>query len=70
MGSEFYLITGTSRGIGEALARRLVADGQTVLGVSRSRPEGLSSDRYHHLSFDLSDTAGCRIRARWRRRSI
>jgi len=58
MADEFYLITGTSRGIGEALARRLVADGHTVLGVSRSRPQALDNAGYHHLAFDLSDTAG------------
>jgi benzil reductase ((S)-benzoin forming) len=57
MGSEFYLITGTSRGIGEALARKLLAEGHRVLGLSRSRPGALVSERYHHLSFDLSDTS-------------
>jgi benzil reductase ((S)-benzoin forming) len=58
MGSEFYLVTGTSRGIGRALAQKILAEGQTVLGVSRSRPEGVNGERYHHLSLDLSETTG------------
>lgn len=57
MGSGFYLITGTSRGIGKALAQKIVKEGNTVLGVSRSQPDVLKSEEYHHLSFDLSETS-------------
>lgn len=57
MENGFFLITGTSRGIGEALAKRILADGHTVLGVARSRSASLDSTGYHHLSFDLTDTA-------------
>jgi benzil reductase ((S)-benzoin forming) len=53
----FFLITGTSRGIGEALARKILEKGNTVLGISRSRSDKLNSTRYHHLSFDLADTS-------------
>jgi len=57
MGNGFFIITGTSRGIGEALAKKVLEEGHTVLGVSRNRSEKLHSPQYHHLSFDLSDTA-------------
>ncbi len=57
MAHGFFLITGTSRGIGEALAQKILEEGHTVLGVSRNRSEALKSSAYHHLAFDLSDTA-------------
>jgi len=57
MENGFFLITGTSRGIGEALAKELLEKGNTVLGVSRNRSEILDSENYHHLSVDLTDTS-------------
>jgi len=57
MESGFFLITGTSRGIGEALAQKILEKGNTVLGVSRNRSDALKSTRYYHLSFDLTDTS-------------
>lgn len=54
MKNGFFLITGTSRGIGEALAHELLDAGHTVLGVSRRRSEALDSPRYHHHSADLT----------------
>jgi len=57
MENGFFLITGTSRGIGEALAQKLLEEGHTVLGVSRNRSGALESTKYYHLSFDLSATA-------------
>jgi benzil reductase ((S)-benzoin forming) len=57
MENGFYLITGTSRGIGEALANTLLEKGNTVLGVSRDRSDILNSTKYYHLSFDLTDTS-------------
>jgi benzil reductase ((S)-benzoin forming) len=56
MENGFFLITGTSRGIGEALTRKLLEKGNTVLGVSRSPSDTLRSTKYHHLSFDLAYT--------------
>jgi benzil reductase ((S)-benzoin forming) len=53
----FFLITGTSRGIGEALAQKLLETGNTVLGVSRNRSDTLKSKNYYHLSFDLTETS-------------
>jgi benzil reductase ((S)-benzoin forming) len=55
MTNGFFLITGTSKGIGEAIARKILGKGHTVLGVSRTRPENLESPKYHHLAFDLTD---------------
>ncbi len=56
MENGFYLITGTSRGIGETLAQALLEQGQTVLGVARSQSNKLTSSNYHHIRFDLSNT--------------
>jgi benzil reductase ((S)-benzoin forming) len=53
----FFLITGTSQGIGEALAQKVLEKGHTVLGVSRKQSSILTSTNYHHLSFDLADTS-------------
>jgi benzil reductase ((S)-benzoin forming) len=57
MKDGFFLITGTSKGIGEALAQKVLAKGNTVLGVSRTQSDMLRSTKYHHLSFDLTDTS-------------
>jgi benzil reductase ((S)-benzoin forming) len=56
MENGFFLITGASRGIGEALAKKILENRNTVLGVSRNRSNRLKSTRYYHLSFDLTDT--------------
>ena len=57
MENGFFLITGTSRGIGRALAQKISEKGHTVLGVSRSRSDTLKSTKYFHLEFDLTDTS-------------
>ncbi len=57
MKNGFFLITGTSKGIGEALATNLLAHHNTVLGVARGQSEVLKHSRYHHLPFDLADTS-------------
>ena len=56
MGTGFYLITGTSRGIGEALTQKILLEGNTVLGVSRNMSVNIKSPNYYHFSFDLTDT--------------
>lgn len=56
MHNRFFLITGTSRGIGEALAKKVLREGHTVLGVARKRSDALISANYFHLSYDLADT--------------
>jgi NAD(P)-dependent dehydrogenase (short-subunit alcohol dehydrogenase family) len=47
------LVIGNSDGIGLALTRRLLADGMTVLGVSR-RAAPIDSAAYRHLVIDVS----------------
>jgi benzil reductase ((S)-benzoin forming) len=57
MKNGFFLITGTSRRIGEALAQRLLGEGHMVLGVSRNQSDDLRSSKYYHLSIDLTETS-------------
>lgn len=52
-----YLLTGTSRGLGRALAVHLLeAPDATVLGVAR-QPATLEHPRYQHFTLDLADAA-------------
>ena len=48
------IITGTSSGIGEELARQLLQRGWDVVGIAR-RAVSLDSPRYAHCSLDLED---------------
>lgn len=57
MKNGFFLITGTSRGIGEALALKILQEGYTVLGISRNLSDSLRSPNYYHLSLDLTETS-------------
>lgn len=57
MGNGFFLITGTSKGIGEALTERILQDDNTVLGISRNQSATLNSTNYYHLSYDLTNTS-------------
>lgn len=57
MKNGFFLITGTSKGIGAAVAQKILQEGHTVLGVSRNHSDLLTSPNYHHLSFDLTETS-------------
>tara|TARA_R110001583_G_scaffold111063_2_gene260130 strand:+ start:6355 stop:7035 length:681 start_codon:yes stop_codon:yes gene_type:complete len=53
-----YLITGTSSGLGEGIALKLVKEQKKVIGISTSdkiNNELLESKFYHHLTLDLSD---------------
>jgi benzil reductase ((S)-benzoin forming) len=53
---NYYYITGTSRGIGKALAELLLKDNQNfVTGISRTNP--INHSNYRHVQLDLSDTA-------------
>ncbi len=48
------LITGSSRGIGHALALHFLDQGDTVIGCSRSDC-ALRQDNYHHFQVDISN---------------
>lgn len=62
---DYFIITGSSRGIGEALTRRLIAKGNTLFAVSRTMNEDLvelASSlnvplHYHEADLSVSDEA-------------
>lgn len=54
LSNRTILVTGASRGIGLATCHRLLNSGANVIGVSRSRPEELSSEIIH-IPLDLSE---------------
>ncbi|MCE4555139.1 SDR family NAD(P)-dependent oxidoreductase [Roseateles cellulosilyticus] len=49
---QLYIVTGSSRGLGAALAQQLVAAGHTVIGISRQRHALLSTEQW---TLDLAD---------------
>ena len=51
------LITGTSRGIGRAIALRFLDEGHSVIGIDRCKGT-VDSDRYTHLVCDVRDREG------------
>lgn len=51
---KVVLITGTSRGIGFHLAKRFLAEGYGVIGLSRSKTE-IKDKNFEHLAVDLSN---------------
>ena len=53
--TRLAIVTGTSRGIGLAVARALLEKGWTVVGAARHEPEGLAHERYRHEPLDLAD---------------
>ncbi len=48
------IVTGTSAGLGEAVATLLVRRGWDVIGMAR-RPAAIADPRYRHLKLDLGD---------------
>jgi benzil reductase ((S)-benzoin forming) len=53
-GNRLALVTGTSSGIGAALARELLRREWQVVGIAR-RTAAIADERYRHLALDLSD---------------
>jgi len=49
------MITGVSRGLGEALAAELLTRGWNVLGIGRDSATRLGGDRYRFVQLDLAD---------------
>lgn len=56
---RFAIVTGTSSGLGLAIARRLLDDGWKVVGISR-RPGLVDHEHYEHDQLDLSDLTNLR----------
>ena len=52
------LVTGGTKGIGEAVVAVLRESGATVLATARSRPENLA-DSVHFVAADVSTAGGC-----------
>ena len=50
------IVTGVSRGLGEALARTLLAGGFAVTGVGRASGAALTAPNYRFVVCDLADT--------------
>lgn len=59
MAKEVVLITGTSRGIGRALAAHFVKRGDTVIGCSRKKVRW-TLPRYRHFVLDVTDEIAVR----------
>jgi len=47
------IVTGTSAGLGEAVARQLLEHGWSVIGIAR-RPAPFDHERYRHVAYDLA----------------
>lgn len=60
---NWTLVTGVSRGLGLTIARRLLQNGGSVFGLSRSQPAAVTElarkyqDSFEHLSVDLGSSA-------------
>ena len=61
-GPRHALVTGASSGIGAAVAARLLADGWTVTGLSRSKP-GIRAPGFTHRPLDLASADAPAIRS-------
>lgn len=56
MGQRYFIITGTSKGIGKQLAELLLEKGDHVYGIARGTSDLEEAyERYQHVQFDLAD---------------
>jgi 3-oxoacyl-[acyl-carrier protein] reductase len=60
--SDLVIVTGTSGGLGRAIAARLVTDGFKVVGIARravsAEDIGTDADNYVHVEYDLGNIDG------------
>jgi 3-oxoacyl-[acyl-carrier protein] reductase len=60
--SDLVIVTGTSGGLGRAIAARLVTDGFKVVGIARravsAEDIGTDTDNYVHVEYDLGNIDG------------
>jgi 3-oxoacyl-[acyl-carrier protein] reductase len=56
-GRAHVVVTGTSSGLGLALAEKLLAENYRVTGIARRSPQRSLSGDYRHINADLSDLA-------------
>lgn len=54
LSKRMVIVTGTSRGLGESIARKLIDEGYVTIGISRTQ-SALESENYHEYLADLSD---------------
>jgi NAD(P)-dependent dehydrogenase (short-subunit alcohol dehydrogenase family) len=52
--ARFAIVTGTSSGLGAPIAQALLAEGWTVIGMSRRKAD-FSAPGYRHIEIDLGD---------------
>ncbi|HCQ29380.1 MAG TPA: short-chain dehydrogenase [Flavobacteriales bacterium] len=50
---SLYIITGTGKGLGKALAEVVLSEGAMVLGISRTK--SIEHDNYQHITLDLNN---------------
>jgi 3-oxoacyl-[acyl-carrier protein] reductase len=55
--AQISLVTGASKGIGLAIAKRLADDGQTVVGIARSDPDEPFPGHYYKIDLEDDDAA-------------
>lgn len=62
------LVTGVSKGLGLVLTKKLVENGHTVYGISRSKTTGIEEilnnhpNHFHWIAYDLEDTDSIKVK--------
>lgn len=57
LSGKVALVTGGTKGLGKAIAERLVKAGAKVIVIARNKPEA-GNDNMHFISADLSTATG------------